>query len=39
VGLILNSPPTNESTEVLGPYPTLVAAAGGDKEIPVVQAM
>lgn len=36
---ILVEPPTNETTEVSGPYPTLVAAEGGDKTIPIVTAM
>ncbi|KAL4445897.1 hypothetical protein ABPG77_009096 [Micractinium sp. CCAP 211/92] len=36
---LLVSPPTNESTIALGPYPTLVANTAGNKTIPVVQAL
>lgn len=36
---ILTSPPTNESSDVLGPYPTLILAADGNKTIPIVQAL
>ena len=32
---ILTSPPTNESSDVLGPYPTLILAADGNKTIPI----
>lgn len=36
---LLVSPPINESTIALGPYPTLVANTAGNRTIPVVQAL
>ena len=37
-GAILVSPPTNETADAEGPYPTLVKAADGST-VPIVQAM